>query len=117
MTVDREHLRCDPTPERARASARRTGRNPAYPYVPVVETHHAEHGHLLRTETIRGLAFAERADAVAKAQRVLNHRAEAAARRDAERDAYVARQEALRAIHAATSSDLTIGSECATMGA
>ena len=61
---------------RTRATARKSGRNPGWPYVPVV--HHPPCIGLSaidgRTEIIRGRAFATRPEAVNYAQRVINAR-------------------------------------------
>lgn len=62
-------------PRFGRASAARRGRNPAFPYVPVIDhTIPGDDGHTTRTEQIRGKAFATRPEAVGYAQRVIDAR-------------------------------------------
>lgn len=50
------------------ASARKSGRNPAWPYVPVV-IHTDECGRRSVINPVRGLAYATRAEAVERAER------------------------------------------------
>lgn len=68
-------------------TARKTGRNPAWPYVPVVL-----HGD--RQEQILGKAFATRPEAVAHATKVISHRRTVLARQLAD-----LRYRALREAH------------------
>lgn len=50
-----------------KATGRKSGRNPNWPYVPIID-----HGH--RTEQIRGLAYATRDEAIAAAEATLAQR-------------------------------------------
>ncbi len=60
-----------------RASAAKRGRNPKFPWVPIIDYGLQTTGvHRTRTEQLRAKAFANRADAVAYAQRTLDARAE-----------------------------------------
>ena len=52
------------------ASVRKTGRNPARPYVPVIVIHH--NGRKIESQ-IRGLAYATRVEALAAAKRTIEH--------------------------------------------
>lgn len=74
-----------------RPKAAKRGRNPEYPYVPIVE--HYE-GPNTRTEQILGFAFAEKADAVAHAFEVIERR-----KWDLERKLSQPRYRALREHH------------------
>ena len=58
-----------------RANAVKRGRNPKYPWVPIIDYGEQTQGvHTTRTEQIRKLAFAEREDAVNAAQKVIDAR-------------------------------------------
>jgi hypothetical protein len=60
------------TAAQCRASAAKRGRNPAFPYVPVIDYGEQKIGvHRTRTEQIRARAFATREEAVAYAERVI----------------------------------------------
>lgn len=50
------------------ASARKRGRNPEFPYVPVIEHQNGQR----TANPVKGLAFATRAEAVAQAQRQID---------------------------------------------
>lgn len=55
-------------------SAARRGRNPDYPYVPIVDHGEPAYGASTCTEQIMGKAFAQRDDAVAHAAKVIEYR-------------------------------------------
>jgi hypothetical protein len=67
------------------ASATKTGRNPKFPFVPVVVLRDATRD---RAQQVRGFAFATRAEAVAFAEKTIAHREEHAVKAA---DAYAAR--------------------------
>lgn len=75
------------------ASARKTGRNPAWPYVPVVLEPADDAGRTFQRQ-IRARAFATRAEAVAYAERHIAQR-----RRDLEAKLADPRYRALRSFH------------------
>jgi hypothetical protein len=77
--------------EHGKASAAKRGRRAEWPYVPVII--HGEYP-FERTEQIRAKAFANRPDALAYAERVIEARREALARKLAD-----PRHRALRAQH------------------
>lgn len=52
-------------------SAMKRGRDPALPYIPVIEYADPAHAHGVRTERLPGHTFATREEAVAHADRVL----------------------------------------------
>lgn len=57
-----------------KASAAKRGRNPRWPYVPIIDYGPQEFGvHAVHTQQIKGKAFATRDEAVAYAQRVIDH--------------------------------------------
>ena len=59
------------------ASAAKRGRNPSFPYVPVIDHGFQARGvHRTRTEQIIGLAYATREEAVAYAAKVIDARRE-----------------------------------------
>ncbi|MBO2461626.1 hypothetical protein [Actinomadura violacea] len=62
-------------PDFGTAKAAKRGRNPRWPYVPVIDYGPQTGVHATRTEQIKGRAYDNRADAVACAQRVINARA------------------------------------------
>jgi hypothetical protein len=65
-----------------KASARRSGRNPNWPYVAVID--HGEQAtgvHTTRTETILKVAFATRDEAIQEAQRQIDFRRRSLAKR------------------------------------
>lgn len=73
-------------------SAAKRGRNPRWPYVPIIDFGEQPTGiHRTRTEQIRGRAFAEREEAVAYAGRVI-----AARKADMERKLAEPRYRAMR---------------------
>lgn len=68
-------------PTATQASAVKRGRNPRWPYVPVLVYPPPPSGGRTTTTQIRGKAFATRAEAVAYAQRYLDQGAAATVRR------------------------------------
>ena len=66
-----------------KASAAKRGRNPRWPYVPIIELeNHATAGYMqAQTQQVRGRAYATRDEAVACAQRVIDANRESARRR------------------------------------
>jgi hypothetical protein len=60
-----------------KASAAKRGRNPKFPYVPIIDYGPQAQGvHRTRTEQIKNRAFETREEAVGYAERFLLHRAE-----------------------------------------
>jgi hypothetical protein len=68
------------------ASATKTGRNPNFPYVPVIIDRSAARD---RSQVVRGFAFATRGEALAFAEKTIAHRDDHAAKAAA---AYADRQ-------------------------